>query len=377
MGRRLGSQKIDSRVRQARMAAGLSQQELAERTGLTRQAVNAIESGRYVPNTVVALHLARALGTRVERLFNVEQAPGDVPLPRLPEGLRRGDRVIAGRVGNRIVAHPAGTGHGGEGFDSASGIIADESNIRLFVPLEEIERTAFIVGCDPSLEMLATLVTRRSRGSARLVWVPGSSKDAIDALETESAHVGGIHLRDETTGEFNTSQATRVLDRTGGVLVSYADWEQGFVVRNGNPKRLGGVDALARRGVRIVNREPGAGSRLLLDGMLASACISPAKVAGYDRVVHSHMGVARAVAEGSADTGIAIRAVAYALGLDFVPLIEATFDLIIPSASLEHPAIDLLLELLQGAALRAELGSLPGYETGATGAVRATVGKTA
>jgi len=373
VGRRTTAPKLENHVKEARLNAGLSQQELADRTGLTRQAVNSIEAGRYLPNTAVSLQLARALDTTVERLFTLDAPTGVTPSVALPDGVRHGDRVVVGRVGARLVAHPVAAPATSDGFASADGVVVDDANIRLLVPAAQVEKTAFLVGCDPSLEMLATLVTRRARGSARLLWVPGSSKDAIDALANASAHIGGIHLREEASGEFNVPQATRALERSGGMLIAYADWEQGFVLRSGNPRKLSGADSLAGRGVRIVNREPGAGSRLLLDSMLSAACIDPARIAGYDHVVRSHMAVARAVAGGTADTGIAIRAVASALELDFLPLMHARFDLVIPATHLDHPAIDLLLEVLQAAALRAELGALPGYGTAETGAVRATV----
>ncbi len=366
MGRRIETAAIHNNVRAARVACGLSQRQLAQRAGLTRQAVVAIEAGHYTPNTAVALRLAQALACRVEELF------------RLPEQLveRRaviadgrcapGTRVVVGAVGDRLVAHPL---EGGRLFSPADGVaLSPAADVRLFISPELAERTAFLVGCDPSLGVLASWVSRRSP-EARLVWLPGSSQAALNALRRSTVHVAGIHLRDAKTGKFNVAQANRALAATGGVVVSYAAWEQGFIVQRGNPKKLRSVADLARPGVRLVNREPGSGSRALLDQLLADAAIDPTSIEGYRHRVGSHMAVARAVAEGAADVGIGLRAVARA-ECGFVPLTDAHFDLLIPDEHLEHPAIKALLDVMQTASLRAELAALPGYDVSETGATR-------
>jgi molybdate-binding protein len=175
------------------------------------------------------------------------------------------------------------------------------------------------------------------------------------------------HLPDRASGDFNVAQARRVLARTGGLVVTYASWEQGFVVPPGNPKGLRGVADLARPEVRLVNRELGSGSRALIDELLAGARVPPSALSGYDRVVTSHLAVARAVGSGAADVGIGLRALAHACGLDFVPLADVRFDLVIPRDHLEHPAVAVLLEVLQSRALRTELAALPGYSVGRMG----------
>jgi molybdate-binding protein len=145
----------------------------------------------------------------------------------------------------------------------------------------------------------------------------------------------------------------------------------------GNPTGIRTAADLAQPGLRLVNREPGAGSRALLDGLLAAAGVSGQAVAGYDRTAASHFEVAAAVASGGADAGIALAAAALTYGLDFVPLAEVRFDLVIPADHLAHPAIGLLLEALQTRALRDELGALPGYDVSEMGAIRAEYAATA
>ena len=367
MGRRTAGSS-NNLIREARAAVGLSQGELAARSGIQRQAVNAIEAGRYVPNTLVALKLARALGRRVEDLFPLDDPSAAAAQADGDGSVRAGDRVCAGRVGDRIVMHHRAREHAViEGFSAADGVARSDREVSLFASQERIDQTAFIVGCDPSLAILAQLVTERVR-SGRLVWIAGSSQRALDALASSTAHVAGIHLRDARTGECNVRAAARLSD--GGALVGYAAWEQGFIVRRGNPKALTTVEALIQPSVRIINRERGAGSRTLLDQALRDARIPHNRIDGYDDVATSHFAVGRAVAAGAADAGIGLRAVATSLDLDFVPLADIKFDLLIPEAHLHHPVIEVLLDALHSASVRASLASLPGYDCSETGSVR-------
>jgi putative molybdopterin biosynthesis protein len=363
------SSALTNRVQAVRVSFGLSQQQLGERAGLTRQAINAIEANRYTPNTIVSIRLAHALGLRVEELFRVEEALASVEMPSAGDVHRPGDRLVMGRVGARIVSHGLSGEHGiAEGFTGADGVAGERCEVRMFIPRDELERTAFLVGCDPSLGMLASVVTRRAR-NARLVWIPGSSKDALDALRRSTAHVAGIHLRDARSGDYNVIPGRKAL-AGGGIIVSYAHWQQGFVVQPGNPKGLKGVQTLLKRGVRIVNREPGSGSRALLDQWLAAAEIPTDRIVGYDHTVKSHMAVAREVANGVADVGIGLHAIARTLDLDFLPIDDVKFDLLIPNEHSDHPVIEVLLDVLRSGAMRAELAALPGYDSSQTGSVR-------
>lgn len=376
MGRRIATPHLESRVRAARLMKGLSQQELARRVGLTRQAVSAIESGRYIPNTAVALRLAQVLGCRVEELFGLVDTVAlrtiHLAAP-LPPDVRR---LAVVKVRGRFVGHPLTAERDlHEGFVSADGLLTRGGasvQTELLTTPEHLERTALLLGCDPSLGILSAHLARRGSG-LRLLWLSASSQAALDALTRGEIHVAGSHLRDPQSGEYNLPHARRALVGTGGVVVAFARWEHGLVVAPGNPRGLRTVADLARPEVRIVNRDPGSGSRVLLDELLAQAGVPAEAVAGYDRIVSSHLAVARAVASGGADAGIGLRATARALGLDFVPLAEARFDLVIPRDQLEHPAVALLLELLQSYALRAELAVLPGYDVSRMGTIIADV----
>ena len=179
---------------------------------------------------------------------------------------------------------------------------------RLWLDAERLERTALLLGCDPALGIVAGHMARLARGRdpARLSWLEAGSAAALGAVAEGTAHLAGLHLRDGETGEFNVPQATRALAATGGVVFAFSRWEQGFVVAPGNPKGVRTAADLVREDVRLVNREPGAGSRALLDQMLVGAGVPQSAVRGYDRQVASHFQVAGTVAAGAADAGIAL-----------------------------------------------------------------------
>ncbi len=374
MGRGVGPSDLQSRVREFRLRAGLSQQQLAGLVGLTRQAISSIESGDYVPNTAVAIRLARALGCSVEDLFVTRDLiwPSSVHLVRPISG--SGVRLTLAKVRGRWVGYPLTAGQEvQEGFVYAGGVLeGGPGGLRLLAPSDELEHTALLLGCDPSLAIVSAHLSRWSR-DARLIWLSAPSERALAAVGRGEAHLAGTHLLHVESGEFNVPQARQVLAPQGGIVVVLAHWEQGLVVPPGNPKGLRDVADLARPDVTIVNREVGSGSRSVLDLLLARAGILPQALRGYDRVVNSHLAVVRAVACGAADAGIALRAVAGVLGMDFIPLIQTRFDLVVPRDQIEHPAVALLLDLIQGRPLRAELAALPGYDVSRMGTIVADI----
>ena len=169
------------------------------------------------------------------------------------------------------------------------------------------------------------------------------------ALREQGAHVAGIHLLDEETGEFNRRHVERLLAAYGVhvVLVGFVNRIQGLIVAPGNPKGIATLADLARDDVQFINRQAGAGTRLLLDVHLRQAGIEPAQVRGYEVETTTHSGVASAVVRGEADCGLGIQAAAQAQGLTFVPLFAERFDLAIPVAYYEHPLLLPLLALLR------------------------------
>jgi putative molybdopterin biosynthesis protein len=386
MGRRVGQTALDNRIRQRRQAAGLSQQALATRCGLTRQAINAIEAGQYVPSTLFALRLARTLGSRVEDLFRLpEERPrveaewvGETPV----EATAR-QRIRLARVGQRLLARPL-TG-AKSAFTAADGVTVPAAQITrtptvsgswvtvdLLIDAQLPEHTVVILGCDPALELLGAHVTRRYP-AFRLMWVQRGSLAALRMLGRGEAHAAGTHLWDPESGEYNLPYIRRELAGRRVVVVTLSQWQQGLIVARGNPKGITGPADLARQDLTIVNREAEAGSRTMLDVWLRQAGIAPHWVRGYAREVLSHAEVAEAVASGAADVGPGILAVARALGLDFLSLQEERYDLVIPAEFLNAAPVQAVLDIAVSAPFQAELEVLGGYDSSRTGTVVAEI----
>ena len=381
MAQRSSAASVENRIRSRRQAAGLSQQELARRCGLTRQAVNAIEAGHYIPSTLVALRLSMALGCRVEELFRLTGERRRVEAEWLGEP-STGDvartRIQLARVGDRLFARPLTAA---AAFTAADGLTVPAERaprskkvthpwvtIDLWVDAELPDRTVVVLGCDPALALLGAHLTRRYP-AFRLIWVHSSSLAALRLLGRGEAHAAGTHLWDQEAGEYNVPYVRRELSGRRLVIVTLSEWQQGLIVARGNPKGISGAADLERPHITMVNREPGAGSRTLLDLWLQGAGLAAARVKGYGRVVSSHLEVAETVARGLADVGPGIMAVAHALGLDFLPVQEERYDLVIPLEFLNAPAVQALLDIAVSRPFQEELEALGGYDSSRAGTV--------
>jgi putative molybdopterin biosynthesis protein len=381
MAQARGTPPLENRIRPRRQAAGLSQQELARRCGCTRQAINAIEAGHYVPSTLVALCIARVLGSRVEDLFCLTEAHPQIEAEWLGASAAAGGRmrVQLARVGERLFARPL-TGAQAL-FTAADGLASPMAQARrtrtstgrrvtvdLLIDAEILEHTVVVLGCDPALALLATHLSRRYAGF-RLSWIHSSSLAALRLLGRGEAHAAGTHLWDADSGEYNLPYIRRELAGRRLVVVTLSQWQQGLIVARGNPKGISSPAELARRDVTLVNREIGSGSRTLLDIWLRAAGITTTQVQGYSREVTSHIEVAAAIASGMSDVGPGILAVARALGLDFIPLQEERYDLVIPMEFLNAPAFQALLEIVVSRPFQEELEALGGYDSSQAGTV--------
>lgn len=365
--------RLHTTLRTARHAAGLSQAALAQAVGLSRQAYAAIEAGQAVPGTDVALRLARALGTTVEALFALpatRQVEAE-PVGEAPPGPQR---VRLVRIGERLLAWPLrGAGATPRGVAWAEGLAQPAGRHgRVAVELldEPPANALAALGCDPALALVAVVL--RERG-VELIWAESGSHAALAALARGEAHLAGCHLRDAASGEFNRPWVARLVPFSC-TLVTFAIWQMGLVVAPGNPRALRSAADLARPGVRIVNRGPGSGSRALLDAQLAAAGVPASAVRGYERVLPGHLAVAEAVACGLADAGVATRAAAQVYGLDFVPWAEERYDLVLPNACLDLPAVGALLDALRRPALRRQVEALGGYDVAPMGTPVGQVG---
>ncbi|HZU06145.1 MAG TPA: substrate-binding domain-containing protein [Chloroflexota bacterium] len=359
--------QLQTRLRQVRLAAGLSQEALARKAEISRQAYVAIERGVAVPSTEVALRLARALGTTVEQLFFLPEAARPAVVAELvgPPAPAAAQRVRLFRVGGRWLAQPlVGPTPGGAGLPWADGIARPDparpgyATVELLGEERDAGRTVVMLGCDPAAALVAAAL--RQRG-VELVWTPTGSRAALEALARGEAHVAGCHLLDLESGRYNFPWVTRLVP-FACTVVGFAVWQQGFIVAPGNPLQIRDVGDLTRPGVRLVNREAGAGARILLDLLLARAGIPASAVAGYTCEVAGHLAVADAVRAGLADVGIGVQAAAIARGLGFVPLGEERYDLVIPKHFLDLPGVAALLDALRHPALRRQVELLGGYD---------------
>ena len=189
------------------------------------------------------------------------------------------------------------------------------------------------------------------------------SMGGIMAIKRGEAHLTGTHLLDEETGEYNISFIKKYLPGVPLQLINLTYREQGLLVPRGNPLGIKDFADLARNEVRFINRQRGAGTRLLTDMHLNRLGIDAKQVSGYDREEYTHMNVASAVASNNADTGLAIRAAAVALDLDFLPVAEERYDLILPAAYLEDPKVGALLETIrENKEFRRTVEGLGGYD---------------
>lgn len=290
-------------------------------------------------------------------------------------------RVKLGRVGGKLVATPMSRGAGvimslvkADGVLRvpllSEGIEAGETvDVELLRPLPHIEESTVIIGShDITLDILADCMQRfypgRFISSAHV-----GSLGGIMALKRGEAHCAGLHLLDENTGEYNVSYVQRYLPDRDMVLVNLAYREQGLIVQKGNPQGINGVKDLTKPGIQFINRQAGAGTRILLDYLLKQEEISARQISGYQREEFTHLAVAAAVASGAADAAMGILAAAKAFNLDFIPLTKERYDLCIPLEYWELPQIKLLLEVIRSAEFRRQAEKLGGYDLSQCGQV--------
>ncbi len=366
----LSKEQVVCNLKLARKAKGLSQSELAERVGIKRQAIYDMETGRYVPNTALALRLARELGCKVENLFAMDESEDEQPVTLVERPGIVNTRVSVTRVRERLIAYPLdGKWLLNDGFQAADGLLSpDCSQVRLLQTDRHPEKKVLLLGCDPAFAILGAYASRWNT-DASVHCRFASSHLALERLATGYAHIAGTHLHNPSSVESNVMLAQKVLSGSKALVVAFSFFEEGLMVAPGNPHRIRTVADLAQEGVRFVNREPGAALRSLLDEHLARAGITSECIRGYNNPAPSHNLCAQMVAFNLADAAMGLRAVAFAHGLDFVCMEAVRCDLVIPLDFLDIPAIKILLDVLQTRSFRDDLTSLPGYESSCTGRI--------
>lgn len=360
---------ITSNVRHYRLKRGWSQEELATKVQVRRQAIYDIETGRYLPNTAIALRLARIFGCRVEDLFVEEVVPDCAESVQVVNGESGPSaRLALGRVRGKLVGFPL---QGAEsvhfGLRPADGLLTqDGKSARIFLPVGRLDKTILLMGCDPAFEILGEHLSRIAP-EARIHCRFASSLRALNSLAQGLIHVAGTHLHNTGKEESNVVMASQKLAGVHGHVLGFSLLEEGLMVASGNPLGIRSVSDLAQPMVRFVNREPGAALRVLLDDQLQRTGIDSTVINGYGNEVGSHREGAYRIACCVADAALGLRAVADAFGLGFVPITTARCDLVVPADMRQHATIKILLDVLQSASLRQEIDAIPGYEGSVTG----------
>jgi len=366
--------RVQSRLAEIRKSRGVGASDLARRVRVSRQTIYAIEAGTYVPNTEVALNLARELEVTVDELFLLQ-----VGLPTAPESLAtevlsaepsvKGQPVRVCQIGSRWVSVPVSASPyympEADGIIKRTGKTAGRADLVVFAKEEASQKRLVLAGCDPATGLLAHMVEKIS--GVEIISAAASSKLALNWLSEGKVHIAGSHLEDPKTGEFNLPYLRKQFPDEDFSVVTFARWEEGFVVAPGNPKRLRTIADLARKNVRFVNREPGSGSRGLLDQLMEKAKMDAERVQGYDRIAHGHLAAAYCVLSRETDVCLATRSAAQTFGLDFVPLHSERYDLVMRKRTADLPAVKAFLDVLQRATLRRKLEVLAGYDTSQTG----------
>jgi len=297
-------------------------------------------------------------------------------------GLEEFLRVTLGQVAGRVVATPLGRGAGvittmvkADGFLRISplseGVNAgEEVEVELLRPRAEIANTIVFSGShDLSIGLLEDCL-KRSGPQYKISATNVGSLGGLLALKRGEAHVVGTHLLDAKTGTYNLLDVRRHLRVNDVVVVNLVVRQQGLIVATGNPKKIRSLKDLTRADVRFVNRQPGAGTRVLLDYKLGKLRIRPERVHGYEREEFTHMAIAVAVASGLADCGLGVKSAANALGLDFVPIEHEDYDLVFRHDFYASAAGQALLAAVRSDDFRSAVAQLGGYDTTRTGMLK-------
>lgn len=287
--------------------------------------------------------------------------------------------MIVGRIGSRCVAVPLKKGAGAiTTLTRANGMLRIAAGsegekagrpvaIELLVPKEQVERTILCTGShDLCLDLLNDLL-RKEDPAYPLASTHVGSLGGIMALKEGMCHIAGSHLLDPVDGSYNTSYLRKYLPGQDIRLVTLVHREQGFIVPKGNPRGIRGIQDLFAEGLRFINRQAGSGTRVLLDYELERNGLDPDSIDGYNQDEYTHMAVAVAVLSGKVDTGLGIKSAARALGLDFVPLVEERYDLLIPGELFATPMIEAVLRVIAGQEFLRAVDRMGGYSTRDTG----------
>lgn len=339
---------LQNSIRKYREERGWSQQELADRAGLSRTGVSAIEAGRLVPSTAAALALAAAFGCRVENLFALSgQDSAEWAWPPILDSCRYWRAMI----GARQLLYPV--------EPSALGTLPHDGVWRdgrcHDHPFADAVRTLVVACCDPAVGLLAGEYARQT--PFRMLVLSRSSRRALELLAAGLVHASGVHLAHTATPEENRKEAGDILGEDF-CLIRVANWEEGLALAPGLGQQ--GVTSLLRSDISWVGREPGSGARQVLDSLFDGR-LAPRHIA------RDHRGVAQAIRSGFAQAGVSVRLVCEEEEIDFLSIRSEPYDLCFLKSSLHDPRLRAMVEVIQSPAYQKQIAGLPGYDNRKTG----------
>ena len=294
-------------------------------------------------------------------------------------GIEEFRRMIAGRRDGNFIAVPLKKGAGAiTTLTKANGMLridaasegikqGREVVITLLAPQPQVERTILCTGShDLCLDLLNDCLQQKDPAYP-LASTHVGSLGGIMALRQGMCHIAGSHLLDPADASYNISYLKKYLPDHDIRIVTLVHRQQGFIIPKGNPKNIENIGDLLRPGICFINRQAGSGTRVLLDFELDRQGLDPDGINGYGQDEYTHMAVAVAVLSGKADVGLGIKSAANALDLDFIPLVEERYDLLIPGELFETPMIQAVLESIAAPAFKLGVAALGGYSTRETG----------
>ncbi|MBF0233675.1 MAG: hypothetical protein HQK65_11655 [Desulfamplus sp.] len=290
-------------------------------------------------------------------------------------------RVKIGAVDDRLIASQLPRGAGSiTTLTQADGIIRIPSNVEgigegekvkaeLLRPISAIRQTVVIIGShDNTLDILSDHI-RRTHPDVGISSSHTGSMGGLMAIKKRVCHMAGAHLLDPEDGSYNISYIKKYLPDQKVWVVNLVMRDQGLIIPRGNPKNIRGIEDLKNEGLVFINRQPGAGTRILFDYKLKSLGIKSSDIMGYENEEYTHMSVAVAVLSGRADAGLGIYAAARALDLDFIPVVTEEYDLVMPDRFFNTDKVQILIETIRTDSFKSRVAALGGYGTEKTGEI--------
>ena len=351
---------FDTSIRLARRERGWSQQVLAERSGVSRPEISAIEIGRLVPSTETALRLSAALECTVEELFALSSPRGDPAEATwaLPRQTSAG-RFWEAQLGRRRLLFPVEPTS--DGVLPHDGTYDGEKLRRR--PWMDPNRTIVIAGCDPAVGLLASELSRNA--GMRLIPLIRSSREALALLERGVVHAAGVHWSDDGETDANAAMVSERLG-PGFRMLHMARWQEGLAL-SGTRRSHDSISTVVRSRIRWVAREEGSGARRCLDRLLSGVAARPR----FRHLARDHRGVAQAIRSGWAEAGVAIRLAAEDAGLQFISVQEEDYELCYAEGLRRDAALTALRKVLRSAVAKKLFSDLPGYAVQRMGEERA------